>query len=71
MRFLHYGCVVDTARLKRDFGYTPKYTTAQAFDDFLQSGAVRPVIDPGLVSGIERTLLGLLGRPQSRGFAHD
>jgi UDP-glucose 4-epimerase len=71
VRFLHYGCVVDTARLKRDFGYTPKYTTAQAFEDFLQAGAVRPVIDPGLVRGIERTLAGLLGGRQPRGLAHD
>jgi UDP-glucose 4-epimerase len=70
VRFLHYGCVVDCARLKREFGYTPKYTTAQAFDDFLQSGVVRRIIDPVLVSGIERTLVSLLGRPQPRGLAN-
>ncbi len=69
VRFLHYGRVVDNGRLKREFGYTPKYTTAQAFDDFLQSAPMRRIIDPGLVSGIERTLVGILGRPQPRGLA--
>jgi UDP-glucose 4-epimerase len=70
VRFLHYGRVVDNTRLKREFGYTPKYTTGQAFDDFLSSGAVHRMIDPGLVSGIERTLLGILGRPVPRGLAN-
>ena len=64
VRFLHYGRVVDNTRLKREFGYQPKYSTAQAFDDFVQSGMVRRVVDPGLVAGVERTLAALLGRAQ-------
>jgi UDP-glucose 4-epimerase len=66
VRYLHFGRVVDTTRLKREFGYQPKYTTAQAFDDFVQSGSVRKVVDPGLVAGVERTVAALLGRPQGR-----
>jgi UDP-glucose 4-epimerase len=66
VRFLHFGRVVDNTRLKREFGYQPKYTTAQAFDDFVQSGVVRQVVDPGLVAGVERTLAALLGRQQGR-----
>lgn len=35
VRFLRYRPVLDNTRLKRDFGYTPEKTSAQAFDAFL------------------------------------
>jgi UDP-glucose 4-epimerase len=35
IQFLNYGRVVDTTRLKRDFGFEPKWTTRQAFDDYV------------------------------------
>ncbi|TCO65217.1 NAD-dependent epimerase/dehydratase family protein [Actinocrispum wychmicini] len=35
IQFLNYGRVVDTTRLKRDFGFEPKWSTRQAFDDFV------------------------------------
>lgn len=34
-RFLNYGRVIDTTRLKTRFGFTPKWTTAAAFDDYV------------------------------------
>lgn len=34
VRFLTYGRVLDTTRLRRDYGLTMRHTTAQAFDDF-------------------------------------
>jgi UDP-glucose 4-epimerase len=34
-RFLNYGRVIDTTRLKTAFGYTPRWTTADAFDDYV------------------------------------
>ncbi|EHY89938.1 NAD-dependent epimerase/dehydratase family protein [Saccharomonospora azurea] len=33
LRLLNYGCVVDTGRLEREFGYSPRWTTREAFDD--------------------------------------
>jgi UDP-glucose 4-epimerase len=66
VRYLHFGRVVDNTQLKRQFGYQPKYTTAEAFDDFVQSGTVRRVVDPGLVSGLERTVGELLGGTRAR-----
>jgi UDP-glucose 4-epimerase len=57
MRFLNFGRVVDTTRLKLEFGYHPKWTTVQAFDDFVAGRALRPVIGSRLVTGAERTLL--------------
>jgi UDP-glucose 4-epimerase len=36
-RLLNYGRVIDTTRLKTTFGFTPKWTTAAAFDDYVRS----------------------------------
>ena len=62
MRFLNFGRVVDTTRLRKDFGYTPRYTTVEAFDDFVRARGLRPVVDPELVARAERTALGALDR---------
>lgn len=35
VRFLRYRPVLDNARLKQDFGYTPKYSSAEAFEQYL------------------------------------
>jgi UDP-glucose 4-epimerase len=35
IQFLNHGRVVDTTRLKRDFGFEPKWSTRQAFDDYV------------------------------------
>jgi UDP-glucose 4-epimerase len=46
MRLLNFGRVVDTAKLRGEFGFTPRWTTVQAFDDFVAGRALRPVVDP-------------------------
>ncbi|MFC0626498.1 NAD-dependent epimerase/dehydratase family protein [Kribbella deserti] len=41
--YLTYGRAVDTTRMRAEFGFEPKYTTAEAFDDFraaIGSGAL-------------------------------
>lgn len=40
---LNFGRVVDTTRLKKDFGYTPRWSTRDAFDDYLTGRGIRPV----------------------------
>jgi UDP-glucose 4-epimerase len=35
-RLLNYGRVIDTTRLKTTFGFTPQWTTAAAFDDYVR-----------------------------------
>lgn len=57
MRFLNFGRVVDTRRLREDFGFTPRWTTVQAFDDFVQGRQLRPVISPARVRAVENGLL--------------
>jgi UDP-glucose 4-epimerase len=57
MRFLNFGRVVDTTRLKKEFGYAPQWTTAQAFDDFVAGRGLQPVIGSRWVTQVERSLL--------------
>jgi UDP-glucose 4-epimerase len=62
MRFLNFGRVVDTTRLRKDFGYTPRYSTVEAFDDFVRARRLRPVLDPEIIGRAERATLAVLDR---------
>ncbi|MCW0212313.1 MAG: NAD-dependent epimerase/dehydratase family protein [Pseudonocardia sp.] len=59
MRFLNFGRVVDTARLKENFGFTPRWTTVQAFDDYVRGRALRPVLGAERLASVERGVLSL------------
>jgi UDP-glucose 4-epimerase len=60
MRFLNFGRVVDTTVLRTEFGYTPRYTTAAALDDY--ASTVPPVIPPELVGAATERVRGLVDR---------
>jgi UDP-glucose 4-epimerase len=49
--YLTHGRGVDTTRLRQVFGYVPRMTTAQAFDDFLSARGHGP-ITPDLVGAV-------------------
>jgi UDP-glucose 4-epimerase len=53
--FLTYGRVVDTTRMRAEFGFEPEYTTAAAFDDF------RSTLGTGAVTAASRLLSAGLG----------
>lgn len=57
VRFLNFGRVVDTTRLKRDFGFTPRWTTRQAFDDYVHGRGLRPVLDPDRLAALEEGIV--------------
>jgi UDP-glucose 4-epimerase len=57
LRFLEHGRVVDTARLKSQFGYTPAYTTAEAFDEFVRSRITRRYLPQRQVAALESAVL--------------
>jgi UDP-glucose 4-epimerase len=59
LRYLNFGRVVDTTRLKTIFGFTPRWSTRQAFDDYVNGRGLRPVLDPGRVAAMEKSVLGL------------
>ena len=60
--YLAHGRVVDTARLTSVFGYRPRYTTLETFDEFTASRRGRFAIERDRVESLERALLGLLAR---------
>ncbi|MBK0866216.1 NAD-dependent epimerase/dehydratase family protein [Saccharopolyspora sp. HNM0986] len=62
MRFLNFGRVVDTTKLRERFGFTPRWTTQQAFDDFVRGRDLHPVIDPERVTALEHGVGDLLAR---------
>ena len=57
MRLLNFGRVVDNRRLRTQFGFTPRWTTVQAFDDYVRGRALRPVVGPERFESLERQVL--------------
>jgi UDP-glucose 4-epimerase len=60
MRFLNFGRVVDTRVLREEFGYTPRYDTAEALADYART--LPPVIRPELVDDVTATARSVLTR---------
>src|SRR5436305_11300455 len=46
IRFLNFGRVMDTSRLRAELGFVPRWTTSHAFDDFARGAALRRTVDP-------------------------
>ncbi|MFC3963215.1 NAD-dependent epimerase/dehydratase family protein [Nocardia jiangsuensis] len=59
--YFHFGCGLDTTRMRTELGFQPRWTTVQAFDDFIGGAALRPVIDLKWIDAAENKLLGLVG----------
>lgn len=51
--YLSYGRVMDTSRMRTELGYIPKWTTPEAFDDFVRGRGMTPIIDPRWVRSLE------------------
>ena len=51
--YLSYGRVMDTTRMQNDLGYSPKWTTAEAFDDYVRGRGLTPIVDPRWVRSME------------------
>ncbi|HEY8374576.1 MAG TPA: NAD-dependent epimerase/dehydratase family protein [Pseudonocardiaceae bacterium] len=62
MRALDFGPVMDNGKLKQEFGFTPRWTTQQAFDDYVNGHGLPRLIDPELVAAAERAVLGTVAR---------
>jgi UDP-glucose 4-epimerase len=57
VRYLNFGRVVDTTRLKKVFGFTPRWTTRQAFDDYVHGRGLRPILDGDRLASLERGIV--------------
>lgn len=51
--YLSYGRVMDTTRMRTELGYTTKWTTQEAFDDYVRGRGLTPIIDPRWVLSVE------------------
>jgi UDP-glucose 4-epimerase len=61
MRYLRYGRMVDTTRMRERLRFFPRYTSVEAFDDFVQARGLRRVITPERLSSVEQRVLTTLG----------
>jgi UDP-glucose 4-epimerase len=66
LRFLEHGRVVDTSRLINDFGYTPAYTTAEAFADFVRARVHRRYLPTGQIAALETIVNQQFGQRAAR-----
>lgn len=62
LKYLSYGRVMDTARMHNDLGYNPKWTTAEAFDDYVRGRGLTPIVDPKWVRSLESRAVALAQR---------
>jgi UDP-glucose 4-epimerase len=53
LNYLSYGRVMATARMRSDLGYNPKWTTVEAFDDYVRGRGLTPIINPRWVRSLE------------------
>ena len=59
--YFQFGYAVDTTRMRTVLGFEPRWTTMQAFDDYIRGAALRPVIKPDWIDVAEAGLLRLVG----------
>jgi UDP-glucose 4-epimerase len=57
MRFLSFGRVLDTTRMRRVLGLDPRYTTQEAFADFVRGRRLHGPLSPDRVEAAENLLL--------------
>ncbi|OBH16437.1 SDR family oxidoreductase [Mycolicibacter terrae] len=62
LNYLSFGRVMDTTRMRTDLGYSTKWTTAEAFDDYVRGRGLTPIIDPKWVESVERRAVSVAQR---------
>ena len=68
LKFLQFGRAVDTTRLEEEFGYAPRYSTAEAFTDFVGQRRIRQIVKRDDVVRLERDLYDFLQRKGQERF---
>ena len=51
--YIAFGRVMDTTRMRVELAYHPKWTTVEAFDDYMRGRGLTPIIDPRWVRSME------------------
>jgi UDP-glucose 4-epimerase len=70
MRFLSYGRVVDTTRMRDVLGFTPRYSTREAFDDFVARQGLHGPLSADVVGALESKAVEVLDSVAGRTGAH-
>lgn len=60
VRFLTYGRGIDTTRMREEFGFTPEYTTHEAFMSFVEARGLNSLMSPDRVGAAESALASVL-----------
>ncbi len=71
LRFLRFGRGVDTRRLRERFGYTPRWSSREAFEDYLGRRRITGLIDRDEVIRWERELYDFIQRRGQERFLAD
>jgi len=66
LRFLSYGRVVDTTRMREVLDFTPRYSSREAFDDFVTRQGLRGPLSADTVGAVENAMVGALARGGAR-----
>ena len=66
LRFLAYGRVVDTTRMREVLEFAPRYSSREAFDDFVTRQGLRGPLSADTVTAVENALVGALARDGAR-----
>jgi UDP-glucose 4-epimerase len=61
IRYLTYGRGLDTTRLREKFGFTPRFTTPQAFAEFLRVRELPYSVPTERIEALERNIAHALG----------
>lgn len=68
LRFLQFGRVGDIGRLRKGFGYEPRYSTREAFEDFVARRRITGLVDRDGAVRWERDLYEFLARKGQERF---
>lgn len=61
LEYFHFGCGLDTTRMRSELSFEPRWTSMQALDDFARAAGVKPIIKNEWVDAAENALLALTG----------
>ena len=69
VRFLTYGRVVDTSRMRDLLGFAPRYSTREAFDDFVRGQQLHGPLSADVVGAVEDKVVDALSSAAGRAGA--
>lgn len=68
--YLSYGRVMDATRMRTELGYEPRWTTADAFDDYVRGRGLTAIVDARQVRSLEGRAIALAQHLGNRNPIH-